>query len=109
MAAEAALGRQVCFNGESINHSFLELEKKLFSSTHLTMSKVPHEWVTVRKATTCTHKSDEYQESFKGTVRTPSVASGRGYCPNCASGVAGLRPFCSTTGQPSKLRGREGL
>ena len=34
------------------------------------------QWVTVHMRTS----PDEYREPFKGTVRIPSVASGRGYC-----------------------------
>ena len=37
--------------------------------------------MTVRRVTTCTVQPglDEYLEPFKGTVRTPSIASGHGY------------------------------
>lgn len=47
---------------------------------------------------------EEYPVPFKATVRTPTVASGRGY-----SGIVALRPLRSKVGQPSKLRGQEGL
>jgi len=36
------------------------------------------------KAIPCTHESSKYPESFKETVRTQTVASGRGYCPQTA-------------------------
>ena len=41
-------------------------------------------WVTVHKATRVHTSLDRYREPFKGTVRTPSVGSGRGYCPQTA-------------------------
>jgi len=48
---------------------------------------------------------DEYPESFKGIVRTPSVVLGRGLSPNRASGLAAPRPFRPKLSQRSEPRG----
>ena len=53
---------------------------------------------------------DEYRNPFKGIVRTPSIASGRGYCLQTAYPESRRQGhFTRKPANPPKLRDREGL
>ena len=54
-------------------------------------------WLFVRQYVKCTHG---YPWTYKGTVRAPSVVSGRGYCLQTArlESRAALRPTLQVTG-----------
>jgi hypothetical protein len=64
--------------GEEIDLSHSEEIIQRVQSDIRLLPRLTLHWVTVRRVTLGTHQSDGYQNPYKGTVRTPTAASGRG-------------------------------